>query len=347
MSSLEEIKIVCLGGGTGLSTLLSGLKYVSLHAPFPVHGHSLTLKNLTGIVTVSDDGGSSGRLRDQYQTPAPGDIRNCLVALASDESLMTQLFRYRFSGTGELHNHSLGNLLLTALTDITGDFAQAVRLSSQVLAVEGQILPSTSGNVALKAILQDGSEVTGETRITAARQPIRQVLLEPSACCPLPEAIEAILNSDIVTIGPGSLFTSLIPNLLVEGVLEAIEESRAVKIYIGNLMTQPNETIGFSFSDHLRILKEHSRGSLPFDHVLMNVQPIPPGMILKYREEGAKPVENDCEEIRRMGVAIHTSSLLGEGVFARHHSVKLAEAVLEIFEKEKDNERASPRPPGR
>jgi uncharacterized cofD-like protein len=344
MQSLEEIKIVCLGGGTGLSTLLSGLKYVSLHSPFPVHGHSLTLENLTGIVTVSDDGGSSGRLRDQYQTPAPGDVRNCLVALASDESLMTQLFRYRFRGEGELHDHSLGNLLLTALTDITGDFIQAVKLSSQVLAVEGQILPSTSGNVTLKAILKDGSELVGETKISAAPVPIQRILLEPRTCCPLPEAIEAILNSDILTIGPGSLFTSLVPNLLVEGVVEAIRESRALKIYIGNLMTQPGETAGYSFSDHLRVLEEHSGGSLPFDHVLLNVQPVPPEMILKYREEGALPVVNDYDRIRRMGVAIHESSLLGEGIFARHHSVKLAEAVLEIFEKEKDNERASPSP---
>jgi uncharacterized cofD-like protein len=341
MSSLEEIKIVCLGGGTGLSTLLSGLKYVSLHAPFPVHGHSLTLKNLTGIVTVSDDGGSSGRLRDQYQTPAPGDVRNCLVALASDESLMTQLFRYRFSGTGELHDHSLGNLLLTALTDITGDFVQAVKLSSQVLAVEGQILPSASANLTLKAILEDGSEVIGETKITAARLPIKRVFLEPRACCPLPEAIDAILNSDILTIGPGSLFTSLVPNLLVEGVVEAINQSKAVKIYIGNLMTQPSETTGYSFSDHLRILQEHSGGVLPVDHVLLNVQPIPPEMTLKYRGEGAQPVLNDYDRIELMGVVVHESLLLGEGVFARHHSVKLAEAVLEIFEKEKENERAS------
>lgn len=335
MASLERIKVVSLGGGSGLSTLLAGLKYISLHSPYQTRGHSLTLKNITAIVTVSDDGGSSGRIRDQFQTPAPGDIRNCMVALAEDESLMTELFRYRFRGNGELRDHSLGNLLLTALTDITGDFHKAIQLSSQVLAIEGTILPSTKENVTLRAILADGKEISGETRISKAPLPVERLLLEPSDCRPLPEALKAIQKADIITIGPGSLFTSLIPNLVVGGIADAICKSRALKIYIGNLMTQPGETDNFSASRHLRALREHTSGRDLFDQVLLNSQPVSPKLLHKYKREGARPVTNDLGELKKTGSNVHKRHLINEtSGKVRHNSVKLAAAVLEIFEEE-------------
>jgi uncharacterized cofD-like protein len=333
MRRFGHIKVVCLGGGTGLSTVLSGLKHLSIHSPYSPNGHTLRLRNIAAVVTVSDDGGSSGRLRDQFQTPSPGDIRNCLVALASDESLMTQLFRYRFPD-GELRRHSLGNLLLTALTDITGDFLQAVKLSSQVLAIEGQILPSTGENVTLRAVLSDGSAIWGETNISRASRPIDRISLTPEDCRPLPETLTAVEQADIITIGPGSLFTSLIPNLVVPGVVKAIERSQALKIHVVNLMTQPRETLGYSATDHIRAFDRHTATPRLFDHVLLNSEPISPRMLAKYREEGAAPVKGDIEEIQRMGITPHEFPMLHEGDVVRHDSVRLAEAILGIFDKE-------------
>ncbi len=334
MQGLADIKVVSLGGGTGLSTLLSGLKHLSRHSPFCLDGHALTLKNIVAVVTVSDDGGSSGRIRNDFPTPAPGDIRNCLVALASDELLMTKLFRYRFSGAGELRNHSLGNLLLTALTDITGDFAHAVRLSSQVLAVEGRILPSTTENVTLRAVLADGQEIRGETRISKCALPIERISLEPASCQPLAETLDAIAQADIITLGPGSLFTSLIPNLLVPGVAEAIEQAAAVKLYVGNLMTQPGETMGFSASQHVAAIARHTGRPALFPHALLNSQPISDRLVQRYLEEGASPVENDTGALLEMGLSVHEKDLAHESEKLRHDSTRLAEAVLEIFDKE-------------
>jgi uncharacterized cofD-like protein len=334
MQGLADIKVVSLGGGTGLSTLLSGLKHVSRHPPFRLNGHALTLKNIAAIVTVSDDGGSSGRIRNHFPTPAPGDIRNCLLALASDELLMTKLFRYRFSGNGELHDHSLGNLLLTALTDITGDFAHAVRLSSQVLAVEGRILPSTTENITLRAALADGREIHGETQISKCGVPIERIMLEPPSCQPLSEALESIAGADIITLGPGSLFTSLIPNLLVPGVVKAIEQANALKLYVGNLMTQPGETMGFSASQHVKAITRHTGRPNLFPHVLLNSQPISDHLLVRYLEEGAQPVENDTAALKKMGLSVHQKELAHGADKVRHDSIRLAEAVLEIFDKE-------------
>ncbi len=334
MQGLADIKVVSLGGGTGLSTLLSGLKHVSRHSPFRLDGHALTLKNIAAVVTVSDDGGSSGRIRNHFPTPAPGDIRNCLVALASDELLMTKLFRYRFSGGGELRNHSLGNLLLTALTDITGDFAHAVRLSSQVLAVEGRILPSTTENITLRAVLADGQEIRGETRISKCGVPIERISLEPESCQPLSETLAAIAQADVITLGPGSLYTSLIPNLLVPGVANAIEQAAALKLYIGNLMTQPGETMGLSASQHVEAINRHTGRPHLFPHVLLNSQPISDRLLARYLEEGAHPVENDTAALGEMGLRVHEKGLAHETDKVRHDSIRLAEAVLEIFDKE-------------
>lgn len=334
MQTPSRLKVVCLGGGTGLSALLSGFRHLSLHSPFRIRGHSLVLKNITGIVTVADDGGSSGRIRSQFQTPAPGDIRNCLLALASDQTLMAKLFSYRFQGQGELHNHSLGNLLLTALTDISGDFLQAIRLSSHILAVEGQILPSTRANVQLKARFSDDTEVVGESRISRSHCPIERVSLLPPNCPPLPESLQAIAEADLIVAGPGSLFTSLIPNLLVEGMAEAMERSKAMKVYVGNLMTEPGETLGLTASQHLSALTAHAGGRQLFRHVVFNSEPLPADVTERYRQEGAQPVRVDREELARHQVMIHQRPMLEVDLVARHHPVKLARTILEIYEKE-------------
>ncbi len=318
-----------MGGGTGLSGLHTGLKRLSIASS---DGNRVVApENLTAIVTVSDDGGSSGRLRDQFRTPAPGDVRNCLVALASDESLMTELFRYRFRGNGELHDHSLGNLFLTALADITGDFHRAIQLSSHILAVTGRILPSTVEDATLKAELADGRVISGETAITATPGRIQRVYLQP-ACHALPEALQAIAEADVVTLGPGSLFTSLIPNLLQPEILEALEASQAFKLYIGNIMTQPCETSGFTLSDHLAALRLHGAGKDLFPEVLVNSSPIPAAMQLLYQEAGAHPVLCHDQRIREFGVRVRRRPLLMEGTTARHQPEKLAEAVLELYE---------------
>ncbi len=329
MDPIRGVKVVCMGGGTGLSSLLTGLKRLSL-APSGGRG-TVALEDLTAIVTVSDDGGSSGRLRDQFRTPAPGDVRNCLVALASDESLMTELFRYRFRGDGELHDHSLGNLFLTALADITGDFHRAVQLSSHILAVAGRILPSTVEDATLKAELVDGRVISGETAITATPGRIQRVYLEP-ACHALPEALEAIAEADIVTLGPGSLFTSLIPNLLQPEILEALEASQAFKLYIGNIMTQPCETSGFALSDHLEALRLHGAGKDLFPEVLVNSSPIPAAMEAHYLEAGARPVPCTDDRVHEFGVRVRRRPLLMEGTTARHEPELLAEAILELYE---------------
>lgn len=234
-------RLVALGGGTGLSTLLAGLKQLVGRNDLP-----LWIDSLSAIVTVSDDGGSSGRLRDELQMLPPGDIRNCIVALSEDSSLLSRLFRYRFRGDGELGGHSFGNLFLAALTEVTGDFTEAIRLSSEVLASKGHIYPATISDVHLVAELEDGSIVHGETQISGTRKAIRNLRLEPVKCLPLPQALRSLRGADVITVGPGSLYTSILPNILVAQVARVIGESKATKIYVSNLMTQPGETDGYS-----------------------------------------------------------------------------------------------------
>src|SRR5437763_673549 len=258
------LNLVAIGGGTGLSTLLAGLKRFVGAQTEPAW-----LQSLSAIVTVSDDGGSSGRLREELQIMPPGDIRNCMIALSEDSTLLARLFRYRFRGSGDLAGHSFGNLFLAALTDVTGDFVEAVRLSSEVLASKGHIFPATINDVRLVAELDDGSEVFGETQITAARVPIRHLRLEPEQCLPLPEALAAIRAADVITIGPGSLYTSIIPNLLVASVAHAIGNARAIKIFICNLMTQPGETDGYTARQHLETVKKYGP-EIAFDFVILN-----------------------------------------------------------------------------
>src|SRR5213080_731954 len=253
MKRKRGLKLVAIGGGTGLSSLLAGLKsFVGKHE------QDIRLDSLSAIVTVSDDGGSSGRLREELQILPPGDIRNCMIALSEDSTLLSRLFRYRFRGKGELGGHSFGNLFLAALSEVTGDFTEAVRLSSEVLASKGHIFPATISDVRLVAELADGSEVFGETQITAARVPIRRLRLEPEECLPLPEALAAIRAADVITVGPGSLYTSIIPNLLVARVAEAIGEAGAIKIFVTNLMTQPGETDGYDARRHLEGVRTYA-----------------------------------------------------------------------------------------
>jgi uncharacterized cofD-like protein len=319
------LNFVAIGGGNGLSTLLSGLKrFVSASETEPVW-----LKNLSAIVAVSDDGGSSGRLRDELQMLPPGDIRNCMVALSEDSHLLSKVFRHRFRGQGELGGHSLGNLFLAALTEITGDFAEAVKLSSEILASKGHIYPATMSDVRLAAELTDGTTVRGETKIGKVGSHIKRLYLEPEDCHPLPEALAAIYDADVITIGPGSLYTSLLPPILVRGVSEAIAESSAVKIFICNLMTQPGETDGLTSRRHLEIVREYAP-EIDFDYVIVNNRPISEEQLQRYAEEGAEQigVHGSITPETIEGAEVVYGNLLDEGEKVRHHPEKLAQVVL-------------------
>ncbi len=250
-------RVVALGGGTGLSTLLRGLKE---HVTRRIEDHvspERPVADLAAIVTVTDDGGSSGRLRRENRILPPGDIRNCMVALSKDEALLGRLFQYRFHAGHGLIGHNFGNLFLAALTHVTGDFTEAIRVSSKVLAIRGRIFPSTLSNVHLVATLENGRVVHGETRITASRAPIKKLKLSTRGVRPLPKAVEAIKQADLILLGPGSLYTSILPNLLIPEIASAIAKSKAPRVYIANLMTQPGETAGYALADHLRAIQKH------------------------------------------------------------------------------------------
>lgn len=322
------MKVVSIGGGTGLSALLRGLKH-HVHEPLRPARYRPHISRITAIVTVTDEGGSSGRLRKEFRVLPPGDIRNCLVALAEDEELFTQLFRYRFSNGRGLAGHSLGNLLLTALTHLTRDFARAVKVSSEVLAIRGEIFPSTLSDVRLRARLRDGRTVDGESRITKTRTPVERLSIVPSGSRPLPETLVALRQADLITLGPGSLYTSLIPNLLVRGIGQAIASSKALKIYIANLMTQPGETKRYTASQHLRAIQEHAGRKL-FDLVILNTTPLSAPLRRKYAAQRAEPVSNDLAEIRQLGAEPVLAELLEEDRVARHDSRRLAKLVLAL-----------------
>ncbi|MBZ5515565.1 MAG: YvcK family protein [Acidobacteriia bacterium] len=327
------MKVVAIGGGTGLATLLRGLKLHLGEVARPATARPIVTR-LTAVVTVTDEGGSSGRLRREFGILPPGDIRNCLVALAEDEKLLTQLFQYRFVDGRGLKGHSLGNLFLTALARLTRDFAKAVRLSSEVLAIRGEIFPSTLSDVRLRAKLRNGRVISGESQITATRVPIRQLFVVPKRCRPLPETLAAIEAADLISLGPGSLYTSLIPNLLVHGIPEAIAHSRALKAYVCNLMTQPGETQGFTASDHLLALDRHADRRL-FDHVILNTQELSPALRRRYAAEESEPVANDLAEVRALGVEPITAPLLVQGRVARHHPARLANLLLQLAQARK------------
>jgi len=287
------------------------------------------ITELSGVVTVSDDGGSSGRLRKEFNMLPPGDVRNCIVALSEDSALLSNLFQHRFEkGTG-LEGHSFGNLFLAALTSITGDFSEAVRLSSEILATRGHIYAATAANIELEALMQDGTRVRGETKITASKGHIQELFLVPPEPDPLPQTLEAIARADLITIGPGSLFTSLIPNLLVRGIPHAIRESSAVKVYVCNLMTQANESLGRTAADHIRALNDHAHCQL-FDYALVNRTSLSADLKAKYALEGASQIVAELDAIEALGVCPVLGDYLYEDNVARHNTHRVAEDLLEL-----------------
>ncbi|NYF80846.1 gluconeogenesis factor YvcK family protein [Granulicella arctica] len=335
----QGLRVVAIGGGTGLSTLLRGLKR---HVAAPTGTQPpidpgcpdapCLIRDLTAIVTVTDDGGSSGRLREDLHVPPPGDVRNCLVALSEDEHLLSRLFQFRFD-TGELQGHSFGNLFLAALSQINGgDFSHAVQMSSQILATRGRIYPATNTNVTLAALMDDGSLVSGETNITASKQRIVELMLEPADALPLSETLEAIQAADLITMGPGSLYTSLITNLLVRGIPDALAASKATRVYVCNLMTQANESLGLTASQHIeRILQHAGPTKRPiFDYALINTAPISPTLLAQYAREGQTPITPDLDRIRSLGVEPITGNFAHEDGVLRHDYDKVTDCLLKL-----------------
>lgn len=322
--------VVALGGGTGLSTLLRGLKDLVVRRRDEIADEHHPIAGLTAIVTVTDDGGSSGRLRRENRILPPGDIRNCMVALSQDEALLGRLFQYRFHAGRGLIGHNFGNLFLAALTHVTGDFAEAVRVSSKILAIRGQIFPSTVSNVSLVATLADGRRVHGETRITASRTPIKKLALSPRSARPLPKALEAIEEADLILLGPGSLFTSILPNLLIPEIANAIARSKAPRVYVANLMTQPGETSGYALADHLRAIRQHTSRRV-IDWVVANRQAISPEVAKRYRAQGAEPVAVDLADLQKLGYRVILDSLLEEHGVIRHNPASLSQLLFEEF----------------
>jgi uncharacterized cofD-like protein len=306
-------KIAAIGGGTGMPNVLRGMKRYTA--------------NLSAVVTVADDGGSSGRLRKDYSILPPGDIRNCIVALADEETLLGKLFQYRFGKKGELAGHSFGNLFITAMSHVVGDMPSAINESSKVLAIHGQVHPVTLANITLKAKLKDGRRISGESNIPKAKGRIERVYISPANCSPYPAAIESIKNADVVVIGPGSLYTSIIPNLIVDGVSKAMRNRKSLKIYICNVMTQPGETDGYKVSDHIRAIFDHA-GTEIIDYVIANNK-IPAREVAKrYAREQAYPVEIDRHEIQRLGVKLIEGALFDDGKFIRHSPEILASMIM-------------------
>jgi uncharacterized cofD-like protein len=306
-------RVVAVGGGNGLAALLRGLK-----------SHT---SNLTAVVTMADDGGSSGLLRRDMGMPPPGDLRNCLVALADDESMMSQLFQYRFPEDGGLQGHSFGNLFMAALSEVTGDFERAVQESTHVLKVRGRVLPSTLDDVVLNAQLEDGGHVRGESTITAAERLPRRVWLTPEAPRALPQAIAAIARADLVVLGPGSLYTSVLPNALVPDVRAALRDTRAWVVYVCNVMTEPGETDGYSAADHLEALHRHGLAGM-VDAILVNDAPVSSELLATYERLGARPVPVDQERLKALGVKVVHAQVAAESGVVRHDSERLAQALL-------------------
>jgi uncharacterized cofD-like protein len=324
----RPMRVVAMGGGTGLSTLLRGLRrYVA------VPGHSDTpsalISDLAAVVTVTDDGGSSGRLREEFNMLPPGDLRNCMVALSAEEDLLSRLFSHRFRTGHELKGHTLGNLFVAALTEITGDFALAIQLSSKILATRGHIYPATTANTTLVAEMDDGSLVRGETNITASRRRIVELMLEPPHPSPLPETLDAIARADLITVGPGSLYTSLITNLLVDGIAPALEQAHGVRVYVCNLMTQANESLGLTAADHIERIYAHT-GAPVFDYALINTGQFSPETLARYAAEGASPIVADIERVEALGIHVIARDFSGEEALVRHHANRVADALVEL-----------------
>lgn len=319
-------KIVAVGGGTGLSMLLKGIKNIT--------------NNVTAVVTVGDDGGSSGRLREEMGILPPGDIRNCIAALAGDEDLVTKLFQYRFKSGEGLEGHSFGNLFLTALCSITGDMVRAVKESSNVLSIRGRVLPSTLDDMKLVAEMEDGRIIHGESNIPEAHGKIKRLFTDPQNCKALDDVIAAIRDAELIILGPGSLYTSVIPNLLIKEISHEIAKSSAKKIYVCNIMTQPGETDGYTVSDHISALMKHAESRNIIDTVLVN-DFLPCNLAKKYQMSGSYPVKTDFENIKKLGVNIFPRKLIEDSKegLVRHSSNRVARAIYYWYRKEHKQEK--------
>lgn len=315
--ALGPPRVVVIGGGTGLSVMLRGLKEKPL--------------DITAVVTVADDGGSSGILREELGMPPPGDIRNVLSAMATAEPMLSRMLEHRFSNGSGLAGHKLGNLILAALKDITGGFASGIKELSRVLAVRGRVLPAAEQAIVLRAEMEDGTIVTGESNIPKAGMRIRRLSIEPADVAPLEEAVEAIKEADAILVGPGSLYTSILPNLLVPRIAQSVVESQAVKIFICNVMTQPGETDNFSVGDHLKVIHDHIGHHL-FDYVIVNNGEIPPQVQDQYAEQGARAVHLDMEELTRRGYKVVADQLVLFRTYLRHDADKLSRHIHELVE---------------
>jgi uncharacterized cofD-like protein len=336
MEDQSPLRVVAIGGGNGLSALLQGLK------AYTHSGDAASPSvDITAVVTVTDDGGSSGRLRREFDVLPPGDIRNCMVALSEDSALLSRLFQHRFASGRGLKGHSFGNLFLMALTQVMGDFTEAVKASSEVLKIAGRIYPCTAQNVALEATLADGARVVGETRISRSRQEIRSIRLLPPNVRPLAATLSAIAEADVITLGPGSLFTSVIPNLLVDGISAAIRKSPALKACFVNLMWQPGETTHFSASDHIGAIHRHAGGQL-LDYAIINIRPIPSAMKKKYARQSAMPVKNDIDALIKSGVQVMEGKLAQLSGKVRHDPAASAAIVVKLALEGRRKRRAQP-----
>jgi uncharacterized cofD-like protein len=317
MRELGQPRIVIIGGGTGLPVLLRGLKQ------YPV--------DITAIVTVADDGGSSGRLREDLHIPPPGDIRNVLAALSDVEPLVEEMFQHRFKTTNELSGHSLGNLILAAMTSITGNFVHAIQEMSKVLNVRGKVLPAANQSVILHAEFEDGTTVSGESKIPYSGKKIQRVFLTPGDIQPLPESIQAIRQADLIIIGPGSLYTSILPNLLVPRLGDEVCHAPARKVYICNLMTQAGETHGYTASDHVKAIYDHMKCAF-IDTILVNNEEIPPDVQLRYNEELADPVLYDLPCLYKLGLdVVHADIAIQENRALRHDPKKVANILYNLL----------------
>ncbi len=319
--------MVAIGGGTGLSTLLRGLRqHVT---PAGLAATPGLISDLAAVVSVTDDGGSSGRLRKDFNMLPPGDLRNCMVALSEEEDLLAQLFAHRFRAGDGLQGHNFGNLFVAALTEITGDFAHAIQLASKILAARGRIYPVTTANTTLVAHMDDGSIVRGETNITASRRHIVELTLDPPGAAPLKETLDAIERAHLITVGPGSLYTSLITNLLVDGIPSALAQARGVRVFICNLMTQANESLGLTASQHIERIYEHTRAPI-FDCALINTAPFSAETLARYAAEGATPIVPDIERVQALGVRCIAGNFASEESVVRHAPGRVTGALLAL-----------------
>ncbi len=324
----QPLHVVAIGGGTGLSTLLRGLRrHVSL--PGQPGKDDAQIADLAAVVTVTDDGGSSGRLRKEFNMLPPGDLRNCMVALSEEEDLLSKLFAHRFRAGDSLEGHNFGNLFVAALTELTGDFAHAVQLASKILATRGRIYPATTANATLVARMTDGTEVRGETSITASKKVIAELKLDPPDAAAMPETLEAIERADLVTVGPGSLYTSLITNLLVKGIPEALAVARGTRVFICNLMSQANESLGLTASQHIERIYEHTRAPV-FDYAIVNTARFSDETLERYAVEHARPIEADVKRIEELGVRCIAGEFASEDTVVRHNAARVTGALLTL-----------------